>query len=506
MLISGRTLGVVFALCVGGLALENASLLAMPPVWDALAGTFAPAIHLYETGFDLPALLAAPGYLEGGPNTHSLGLLTFVTLAALWSTGGEPALYLPLLHGIQIGLGALAATATFALARRLLGIATAVAVTASLLLIPVFRVQTGALHTEVAGAATTVLAVASFATGRRGWTITWVLLACWIKSFGLILVAALGLLIVLDTGTSRSDRLRQVGAMAGPALAFEVVRWLAASGGPPMVGTFGAHLADVWRRLLWVPDVLGLVVLSLASGALWLRSRVRSDHDEVDRRAIHAILLVPIAMLAFVVTAPLSGAELIPLPRYYCWILPLLLLATALAVRDLAGRRAAAVVLTILALFSLANRDGRFYPDAGTRLRLFSQAERSLEYLDFYRVQREAVRSVPESAGGRPTLVTRAEFYALSSPLMGWVDEPVGNATFVLSPPYDSADVAELPDDFCVLDAGSNRYHGQARLGDILTSAARSGYRVTPIRHFQHGAWRGRLVRVVGPGARDGGR
>ena len=77
-----RELGIAFVVCFAVELALNAWLIQMPPVWDAV-GVFAPAVYLYENGFDLAGLLAMPGYPAGGPNIHSLSLSTQTTVLAV---------------------------------------------------------------------------------------------------------------------------------------------------------------------------------------------------------------------------------------------------------------------------------------------------------------------------------------------------------------------------------------------------------------------------------------
>lgn len=232
--LSGYELSLVFGVCLAAVLVLNLSLIAMPPVWDAV-GVFAPAIFLYESGLDLPALLASPGYLEAGPNIHSLSLITFVTLAAIGLAGGEPALYIPALHVLNFGLAAVVVTGTFAVARRFVGFQSAVLVALALLLFPLFLVQTGMLHTEIAGAALVITALLAFARRRFITMTALVVTACLVKSFGVALVVGLGALLLCDLGMSIRQRLCWLAAMAVPAVAIESAKLATAytAIGPP---------------------------------------------------------------------------------------------------------------------------------------------------------------------------------------------------------------------------------------------------------------------------------
>ncbi|NQT37856.1 MAG: hypothetical protein HQ581_10225 [Planctomycetes bacterium] len=261
---SRRELGFVFVAALAFVTALNASVIAMPPVWDAAPGAFAPAIYLYENDFDLPGLLAAPGYIEGGPNVHSLSWITFLTLAAITVTGGDPALYLPGLHILNFALAALTATVTFALAGRFAGRWIAGLLATALLLFPLFRVQTGAIYTEVAGAALLVLAVASFQTRRFGPMAVFSALACATKSFGIVAVAALGLLVLVDSEEPLARRVRRCASLAIPAVIIEGMKWVTAAPCPGEATPFPWHLVGMLRRLLSVPDLFALIVLALA--------------------------------------------------------------------------------------------------------------------------------------------------------------------------------------------------------------------------------------------------
>ncbi|NQT37855.1 MAG: hypothetical protein HQ581_10220 [Planctomycetes bacterium] len=104
-------------------------------------------------------------------------------------------------------------------------------------------------------------------------------------------------------------------------------------------------------------------------------------------------------------------------------------------------------------------------------VRSFGRAERSCEYLDYYRIQHDAVRGAAQLAGGRPVFVTRGEYYYLSSPLMGWVEQEVPEVGFVLTPPFDSGRLADYPPEFFVLQSESNDHHGRNVVIDLINQA-----------------------------------
>jgi hypothetical protein len=53
-------------------------------------GLFPAAFTLAGNGFDVVSLLQMPGFLQGGPNTHSTSLVTLFTGLVLMVLGGGP--------------------------------------------------------------------------------------------------------------------------------------------------------------------------------------------------------------------------------------------------------------------------------------------------------------------------------------------------------------------------------------------------------------------------------
>jgi hypothetical protein len=497
--LSGRELGLVFAACFAAVFVLNVSLIAMPPVWDAVA-VFAPAIFLYENGFDLPTLLTSPGYLDGGPNIHSLSVVTFITLGAIALSGGEPSVYLPALHLLNFGLAAVAVAGTFALARHLVGKWTAGLIALALLLFPLFLVQTGMLYVEVAGAAFVVTAMIAFAHRRFVWMAVLVAVACLVKSFGIALVIGLSVLLLCDPAMPIRRRLVWVAALTAPAAVVESARWVATPTNTEP-NTLAEHIRRMIEALLLVPDLLIFVALSILAAAAFgtraVRTGPRVALEGLEQRIEAACLLLPVVMFGLVTAAPVSGAFLLPLPRYYVWVLAPMLIGVVAAAARHAGPRPATIALAVVALFLALNREGAFYPDPGEKAVSFSVAERSLAYLDFYEIQRDGVEGVVELTGGQPVFVTRAEYYYLSSPRMGWVDRDVPNVYFILQPPFEDGRLSDYPAEFFALRSASNYYHGKRVIKELLKDAAGDpGWDGKRVGHWKRGRYQTDLFQV----------
>ena len=493
-------LGIAFCLCFAGEVALNVWLIRMPPVWDAV-GVFAPAVYLYESGFDLASLLTMPGYAAGGPNIHSLSLSTLLTVAAMWLGGGQPWLFLPGLHLVNFALAGLTGAYAFWLSRPLLGCPAAGLLAAALLLFPPFLVQSGALHTEMAGAALVMLAIASFVTRRFRWMALCVIAACAVKTLGLAVVAPLVLLVAADARIPGRRRAIGCGGIVLAASVIEAAKWVAAPSPVGAAKSLPAHLDVMLSHLGQVPDLavlLGLALVACSDQTIRAaRSGLQAALDNDERRTLLACALVPPACIGFVALVPLSGADFIPLQRYYLWALAPALIAIAATAQALGGRWVVTIGLAAFVAYAGVNRNGRFYPHEEDPIRRFSVVERSYEYLDYFQAQRHGVRGLASTNGDRPSFVTRVESYYLASPLMGWVDRAVPNVHFVLEPPYDSSHLSHFPNDFHVLELDSNPYHGQRVVLDLLAQAAlRSDYELIVVAEWRSGPYTAKLIRI----------
>ena len=66
-------------------------------------GIFPPAIYLYETNFDIRSLLQQGNWWEGGPNVHSLSLLTWI-IAAVMTLTDSPQTTIAIVHLLTFGV------------------------------------------------------------------------------------------------------------------------------------------------------------------------------------------------------------------------------------------------------------------------------------------------------------------------------------------------------------------------------------------------------------------
>ncbi len=516
---------VVFGIFLTLVCILHWPFFTMPPVWDTAAGVFAPAIYLYENNGDYLQLIQQTGYVDGGPNVHSFSAITLLTYAAIYITDGDTAVYLPLLHAIHFAFAAIALTATFGLARCLLGTAQAWVLSLCLLVFPIFLVQTGYLYTEVLGSALVLLSLLSWSSRHYVRMALFSIAACLIKSFGVALVSTIVLLLIIDSTLRLSKRITIAASILLVTSAIELAKWSSAAATDSSDKViYLDHLKSIIGHLNKVPDLHFLVSLSLIFcfgfllyKKLWHPRLLFSRITELlegnkQGRAWLAIALIPVALFGFIAIAPLlTEHRFFLLPRYYVWSLPEMLIIFSVTVTafgswlkhhkpfgyNISVQVFSFAAFMVLLAYLTINRTGMMYPDSGQGTRAFSVAERSMEYLSFFNVQLAGAKSVAEYASGRPVFVARGSHYFLSSPLMGYVNQPIENTQFVLNKPYPSRNLQDFPDEFLLLDANSNNFHGQYIITDMARQIKwRNDYEIETLASHSSGPYHSKLFRI----------
>lgn len=518
-----RTNLVVFLIFFSITSVLNFNFIIMPPIWDAVAGAFAPAVYLYENDFDFFGLLKQQGYIAGKPNVHSYSLISFLTYLIIYFTNGKPLLYLPILHSIQFIFAGIVLTGTFFMALRLLGLVVACAISVALLFYPLFLVQTGYLYMELPGA---TLMLCSVLAWIKRYYITSIMLgaaACLVKSFGIVLMFSLILLFFLEPEISKRKKGWLIGFTFFLTIGIEMMKLGAGEGGGGAQGPYLSYFMSIFLKLNLLPDLKVFVITVLVTPLILRLKQLSSKPVSIveslkkivggdfSQRSIIAVYLLPNVFLGFIATVPLAGMYFCPLLRYYTWVLPFLFIGTVYAFKlillyffqnnsnDWSKNIDAVLVILIVSLscFFVVNRNGQYYPSLDSDINSFSSAERSYEYLDFYKIQYDSVASLAELQRGLPAFVTRGEYYYLSSPLMGYVKKPLKNILFILKSPYNRANLTDFPDEFLLLDVPSQKMHGISVLRKILADAkADSNYSISELVQHQVGPYKSVLYHI----------
>ncbi|MDX1803406.1 MAG: glycosyltransferase family 39 protein [Alcanivorax sp.] len=451
-----------------------------PPVWDAAAGVFAPAAYLYEGHGSLIQLLSEKGYPDGGPNVHTLSVITAINYLSMLASKGNPHFYLPALHFLNIVMGAFIIVVVFRLATPLFGRNGAVACCFPLACYPLFLVQTSYVYTEVPGALFSLLAI-YYWTRRHYWpSALFTVAALSIKSLGLFVVASCLALLILDMSTNR-NRNRLIWPFLFITISsglIEGTRWHFSTTPAFLRDSYQSYLISLLSYLAHVPDLLLVTLFSPV--CLWVLMREAGSlyklSDQKNRRVQTATVTMTCAFVSMMLTMPLSAKNFFPLPRYYVWTLPALFVCVQYTlyhmISAITHKHGPAVSLAgtaMTALFFLLNQNGRFYPVSDASNASFSATERSFEYRNFLAVQQSAIDYLDHQKP-LPVYCTRGIFYYLSSPLMGYSKSP-NMARLVLKEPGRGRHWQDLPGRYYIIDSGSENFHGEDIVSAMLQRA-----------------------------------
>lgn len=442
---------VEFAAAFWAVLLLKVPTLHDAPMWDTAMGLFPAALVLNSNGFDLLAVLRAPGYGFGGPNTHTTSIVTVMTALVLRVAGGFA---IPVLHVIQVGATAFGLTLFYRLTKPILGERNAIGLSAAALLFPLFLVQAGRLYLEIPLFLCAVGMVHAHLNGSYLKSVVWATAAFAVKENGIIVPFALAVLLLLEAGPWKVRVRRTVLAVipSVAVLAFPAVLALGAlTGGsqpfyqlfPPPGQAFAQLGGHLTRFLLRVPDVLVLMVLflvSLPSQARDVSQGLRHPRNLLDSdpqtsgyllrlRAAVAVLILAYLGLYFI-ALPLVVNFTLVLPRYHTIIVPFLLFWVTLRIHGSTNGRLTFPFIGAVLLWGVLNYNGALYPsdiDTEGPGNDFALTERSMAYRSLDRVQRDAVDHLATLPGSYPIFYGPYEHYLTNYPGLGYTHGPLPN-------------------------------------------------------------------------------
>ncbi|PHS74650.1 MAG: hypothetical protein COB19_06300 [Porticoccus sp.] len=491
------------------------------PVWDTVGGVFAPAIYLYETGFDFRALLNEPGFPEAGPNVHVYSPITFVTAAVMWLfDGGKELVYLSL-HLIQFALTAMLLTVVFNLSRSIFGIFTALLIAVAVMLFPPFLIQSRYMYMEIGGSLCVMLTFSNWVKKNYFWSAIAAIGACVVKSFGLPIAACLAFLFMLEKG-AKAKRFAYILMMVVFGVGIELLRWMQGTNMAPANNPnyTGYLIHQFHSRLAQTPDfylILFFLIIGgwwylLKSGGALKRKFVLGDQEvgdiDVEKRVLLGGTLMISAFVGFIGVVPLSGMGFYPLTRYYIWIWPVMVITLVALMSCRSGRLKRenekyghAIKISVNALmlvligFFWCNKSGEYYPNYGKDITAFSIAERSMEYRSFNEMQSSLLKSA-ENIDDRNVYLNLFDTFYTSSPMMGYIDHHKENFKYIVTYHDNQADLSEYPDNFALVL--SNVSHGGQYMSALIYQALKAPdkYEVKLLDNYNVDGFTGSIVGI----------
>lgn len=458
----------------GVLLLTQFSVLTQPPIWDSAMGMWQAADWLAANNFDIPGLLDQPTYLDGGPSTHTLAPLTWITAAAIKFLPSSAVF--PTLHLLMFGLAGWAFSLAYRFARGLFGRNLALVVAVAGMTVPVVVVQSTTMYLELPTLAFAMAAVVAWRDGRGRSSVLWLAAAVAMKPNA----AGFGLALALATlqGERSPERLRLAGAYLATPVVFVFARSILgeSSGIPMSLGFLEPVLRVSLLFLRTAPDILVIFVVGGLMLPL-LAAIPRRDEQVAAATVRRHELVIGTSALSLSLTAVVLGFVGNPmLTRYWTMAAPLLVVGLASVIRRIAGERATTFAIGAVIAFSLVNMSGRLYIEDSLN---YAVLERSLEFREQLRVDQRVADHVAAIDDTAPVLYPNTEAALLERPAIGYVDIGITTGINVhTSDEWDFTVLDAYPDEFHIVV--KYPYFGGRMLFDIATEAESDpGYEVT---------------------------
>ncbi len=472
--------------------LKSASLFE-PPVWDSAMGVFPPATYLHQTHFDIRGLLAEPNWWLGGPNVHSLSLLTWFVALVMTATNSATATF-AIVHVTTYVLVAWSLVLfTRVLLRDGFHRHTVLAAGVFVLVMPLVLVQVGALYTETWVMVLGVAAWARWREGKATMAIVLCVVALFVKLTAIAICVCVGLALLISR---RPSGIRRLVLLLLLPLAFFVQRslpgWLGArSFDQPGWGDARVLADALLDRLAAIPDVTVVILCALLGTLVQIVIlRVRGARLRnligADRRTGAQLICLAMPFIFSMGIAASVFSETIFLPRYLVPIVPFCVASILFVARSWGRERIASGALVLGSLINLINFNGVLYPqERGS----FSIVERSHAYRDFHRLQIDLIDALVEIPPDIPTFVSKELDYMVSDPMMGYVARKLPLVEPIYLPPYRDQSLAEFPAEFALVL--SNEGHGGQEIRRLARAAANDP--TIRMRHwtFERGSFTG---------------
>lgn len=432
LIVAAIVVPTVYALVV------NLGALELPPAWDSAATVSPAALTMVELDFDIWQLAQLPPMRQGGPSTHATSIYT-IALALLIAAFGPDSAFL-LAHLSSIALVGILSGATYLLARERATLRMSVLVAVTVSTLPIVLQQSADIYLDLPLAVVTTLTCWTTARRKFRWTALLVLIGIGVKTSAVFL---LPLLLLAKPEDKKWPRHLAQSVWAGLVALVPFAVALITTDRFDTVVTGEARkllIQSSTALLVLTVDVFSILVVYL----LVMYGRLRTG--KLDRIARVTAVLVVGFLVVHLATMLTSGTIAI-LPRYYIAILPPVLVAVLpnakLAPHHVKRKHVLALSLvTALAVFSILNHRGDFYPFSNHDF--YVVAERSTRAQDLLRLHIEGTRRL--AATGLPIVVGNQAVFRLMYPDMGYVSERPEQVISLVDARPD-----ELPDAFAML-------------------------------------------------------
>jgi hypothetical protein len=417
---------------------------SIPPVWDEAFSIFPAADFLINHGFDYSLLLSQPPYHDGGPTAHALSLLTMVSAFVLKMTGGGTGAWI-ILHFTQWMMAAAIGTMLTKIYSRLFDEIPAFLLAIASLVYPIMLAQLGGMYIEVPLLFFSLLAFYQYGKDRMWLTSLFLVAACMTKESGVIAVGALTMSALCHTNKTIKKRLEDAFILALPAVAFVLMK--ASIVDHALLSSTSQKLGDILNILIYrnlsiyntyivhIPELIFIVAVSVAVSILLLSlifyRHIRKGQEIPDIVIFNSFFVIIFLLFHFVVYAYLQTSDSHFLSRYFFYAIPSMFFVIYYAIDKIIINTGIKEILLLFIIgLCLINRSGLLYPPIPYSS--IAMAERSEEYIDGYKVQKEYIELIEKEASkDGPVYVSLPDYFLTHYPVSGYVNKPLPNVYYI---------------------------------------------------------------------------
>lgn len=419
------------------------SFFTNPPVWDEAFSIFPAADFLVNNGFDYSLLLEQPRYHEGGPTAHGLSLLTIVTALVLKVTGGGTPAW-AILHVLQWLMAAAIGTMLTHIYNTVFERIPAFLLAVASLVYPVMLAQLGFMYLEVPVLFFTILAFSFFLNSWIWLASLFLVAACMTKGSALIGVGALTLTALICQDKRFTRRFADASILAIPALVSVKILMSVAESKPSI--TVSHEIVDIitliiikninayQRYVTIIPEMILVFSASIIFSIFYIVKYCKKDKKkEQSVMLFNSLFIIVFFIFYFFIFNYYTKIDSPNfLTRYIAYAIPsMFFVIYYIHDQILQNQRVKIVILLLLIMVFLVNRNGILYPPL-PHITCNAMAERSEEYINGHLVQKEYIAMIEKKVPKDISIfVSLPDYFLTRYTVNQYVKEPLTNAQFI---------------------------------------------------------------------------
>jgi len=417
---------------------------SIPPVWDEAFSIFPAADFLVNHGFDYTLLLSQPQYHDGGPVAHALSLLTLATALVLKVTGGGIWAWV-ILHLTQWMMAAAIGTMLMRIYSNLFNEIPAFLLAVVTLVYPLTLAQLGGMYIEVPLLFFALLAFYHYRSQRTWSASLFLVAACMTKESGVIAVGALALTALCCQSKTIRKRFEEAFITALPAIAFVLIKMSIFD--QALFSSTSHKFGDILNILIYrnlsvyntyivhIPELIGIVavcvVIAISLLSLNVYQYKKTGQGQSDIVIFNSFFIILFLLFHFLLYPYVQMTDSHFLSRYFFYVIPSMFFVIYYTIDKMIEKsKVKAGLLLIIIGVCLINRSGMLYPPIPYSS--IAMAERSEEYIDGYKVQKEYIGLIEKRVSKDvPIYVSLPDYFLTHYSVSQYVSKPLPNVYYI---------------------------------------------------------------------------